>query len=102
MKKSPFFLMMDYKPWDIPIAFERTNVPTVDERLCTLKEVWNKAITAYELARQKMTVHLIWGFTPFNVGDKVWLDGQNLKTGLSYQKFILKHFGFFEITEALC
>ena len=41
------------------------------------------------------------GFTPFNLGNKVWLDRQNLKTGLPYQKFALKHFGPFKITEVL-
>ena len=77
------------------------NVPTAEERLCTLKEAQNEATTAHELARQKMTAHSIRGFTPFNLGDKVWLDGQNLKTGLPYRKFAPKHFGPFKITEVL-
>ena len=39
MKKSPFFLMIGYKPQDLPMVFNRTNVSTAEERLCTLKEV---------------------------------------------------------------
>ena len=100
-KKSPFFLMMGYKPRNLSMAFDRMNIPTAEERLHILKEAQNETITAYELARQKMAVCSTWGFTPFNLGDKVWLDGQNLKTGLSYWKFAPKCFGPFEITEVL-
>ena len=84
MKKSPFFLMMGYEPRDLPMAFDRTNVPTAEERLRTLKEARNEATAAHKLARQKMAAHSTRGFTPFNLGDKVWLDRQNLKTGLPY------------------
>ena len=100
-KKSPFFLMMGYEPRDLPVAFDRMNVPTAEERLHTLKEARNKAIAAHELARQKMAARSTRGFTPFNLGDKVWLEGRNLKTGLPYQKFAPKRFGPFKITEVL-
>ena len=83
------------------MAFDRTNVPTAEERLHTLKEARNEATTAHELARQKMAARSTHGFTPFNLGDKVWLDGWNLKTGLPYRKFTLKRFGPFKITEVL-
>ena len=78
-KKSPFFFMMDYEPRDLPMAFDRTNVPNAEERLHILKEAWNEATAAHELARQKMAARSTCGFTLFNLGDKVWLDGQNLK-----------------------
>ena len=56
---------------------------------------------AHKLARQKMAACSTRSFTPFNLGDKVWLDGQNLKTGLPYQKFAPKCFGPFKITKVL-
>ena len=37
-KTSPFNLMMGYEPRDIPLVFERTNMPTV-ERLSWLRQV---------------------------------------------------------------
>ena len=100
-RKSPFFLMMGYEPRDLPVAFDRMNIPTVEVRLCTLKEARNEATAAHELARQKMAAHSTCSFTPFNLGDKVWLDGRNLKTGLPYRKFALKCFGPFKITKVL-
>ena len=101
MKKLPFFLMMGYEPQDLPMAFDRTNVPTVEERLPTLKEARNEATAAHELARQKMAARSTRSFTPFNLGDKVWLDRWNLKTGLPYRKFAPKCFSPFKITEVL-
>ena len=100
-KKLPFFLMMGYESWDLPMAFNRMNVPTAEERLRTLKEAQNKATAAHELARQKMAAHSTCGFTPFNLKDKVWLDRRNLKPGLPYWKFAPKCFGPFKITEVL-
>ena len=93
--------MMDYEPRDLPMAFDRMNVPNAEERLHILKEAWNEATAAHELARQKMAAQSTCGFTLFNLGDKVWLDGQNLKTGLPYRKFALKCFGPFKITKVL-
>ena len=93
--------MMGYEPQDLPVAFDRMNVPTAEERLHTFKEAQNEAIAAHELARQKMAACSTRSFTPFNLGDKIWLDGQNLKTGLPYRKFAPKRFGPFKITEVL-
>ena len=30
-KQTPFYLMMGYKPKDIPLAFEKTNAPTAEQ-----------------------------------------------------------------------
>jgi len=80
-KQSPFYLMMGYEPKDIPLVFENTNTPAAEQRLKTLKEARNKASTAHELARQRMAERSTRGFTPFEKGQKVWLDGRNLKIG---------------------
>ena len=100
-KKLPFFLMMGYEPQDLPVVFNRTNMPTAEDRLHTLKEARNEAAAAHKLARQKMATCSTRGFTLFNLGDKVWLDGWNLKTGLPYQKFTPKCFSPFKITKVL-
>jgi len=53
-KQSPFYLMREYKPKDIPLAFENTNTPAAKQRLKILKEARNEASAAYELTRQWM------------------------------------------------
>ena len=53
-KQSPFYLMMGYKPKDIPLVFKNTNTPTTEQRLKTLKEAGNEASIAHELARQRI------------------------------------------------
>ena len=54
IKTSQFNLIMGFKPKDIPLAFKRTNMLTVENRLKTLKEARNKASATHELARKKV------------------------------------------------
>src|SRR6202023_396637 len=89
-KKSPFQLMMGFDPIDIPLAFDRTNAPTADQRLKELLEARNEAAAAHKLARQKMAERSTRGFTPFQLHDKVWLDGWNLKIGYLSKKACTK------------
>jgi len=100
-KQTPFYLMMGYKPKDIPLAFDRTNAPTAEQRLKALNEARNEAAAAHELARQKMTERSMQGFTPFKKGEQVWLDSRNLKIGYLSQKLAPKREGPFTITEVL-
>ena len=46
--------MMGIEPRDVPLAFEPTNIPSVEERLHNLKKVRDEAQAAQELARQKV------------------------------------------------
>src|SRR5215472_17241092 len=85
-KQSPFHLMMGYKPIDIPLAFEKTNIPSIENRLQELQHAQNEAKAAHELARQRMTERSNRGFTPFQKGDQVWLEGKNLKINYPSQK----------------
>jgi len=81
---------MEYEPKDIPLAFENTNTPAAEHRLKTLKEARNEASAAHKLARQWMAEWSTQGFTPFKKGQKVWLDGWNLKIGYESQKLAPK------------
>jgi len=54
MTQTPFYLMMGYKPKDIPLAFDKTNAPTAEQQVKALHEARNEATVAHELARQKM------------------------------------------------
>jgi len=92
-KQSPFYLMMGYKPKDIPLVFENTNTPAAEQRLKTLKEARNKASATHKLTRQWMAERSTRGYTPFEKGQKVWLDGWNLKIGYESQKLTPKREG---------
>ena len=52
--KSLFYLIMGSDPKAIPTAFPSTNIPEAEEQIQNLQKARDKAIAAYELARQKM------------------------------------------------
>ena len=72
--KSPFYLMMGYEPQALPEVIETAGLPAVEERLNTLKEARNKALAAHKIAQELMKDWIKSKFTPFEVGDKVWLE----------------------------
>jgi len=100
-KQTLFYLMMGYEPKDIPLVFDRTNAPTAEQRVKTLKETRNEAAAAHELARQMVAERTTRGFIPFKKGEQVWLDRRNLKIGYQSRKLAPKREGLFTITEAL-
>ena len=51
---SPFFLMMGYNPQAILTIIPPTNVPAVEEHLDNLRQAWQEAEAAHELAQQQM------------------------------------------------
>ena len=97
---TPFELMFGESPIAIPLSFESTNYPTMEDKMKTL--LWNRqeALAAHELARSRMTDRRKSTFTPFKKGDKVWLDSRNLKT-IYHKKMRPKREGPFSITEVL-
>ena len=78
-KEAPFFLQMGFNPTAILTAFPKTNVPATQEQLLLLQDTHKEAAAAHDLARQKMIEHIMGGFTPFKVRDKVWLESKHLK-----------------------
>lgn len=71
---SPFFLIMGYNPVAIPHVTKHSNIPTVQEQLEALKAARSEALATHKLAQQRMIKRSSRGFTPFKVGEKVWLD----------------------------
>ena len=98
---SPFYLMMGYDPTFIPIAYPKTNVPLVQERITELQKARDEALAAHELARQVMKDRITSKFVPFKKGQKVWLEGKNLTLSYTTRKLAPKREGPFEITEVL-
>ena len=85
-QNTPFELMFGITPVAIPLSFENTKYPTIEERMKKLIQEQEEALAAHELARSRMAGRRRDMFVPFKKGQKVWLDTWNLKT--SYHKKI--------------
>ena len=92
--------MFGESPIAVPLSFENTKYPTMEERMRTL--IWNReeALAAHELARSRMAERRKSTFVPFRKGDRVWLDSRNLKT-IYHKKMKPKQEGPFVITEVM-
>ena len=98
--QTPFELMFGEPPIAIPLAFETTKYPTMEDKMKTLQRNREEALAAHELARSRMADRWKSSFTPFKQGDQVWLDSQNLKT-IYHKKMKPKREGPFTIAEVL-
>ena len=92
--------MFGEPPIAIPLSFESTKYPTMEDKMKTLKQNREEALAAHELARTRMADRQKSTFSPFRKGDQVWLDSRNLKT-MYHKKMKPKREGPFTITEVL-
>ena len=99
-QNTPFELMFGESPVAIPLSFESTKYPTIEDKMKTLLWNWQEALAAHELARSTMADRRRLTFTPFKKGDLVWLDSRNLKT-IYHRKMKPKWEGPFVITKVL-
>jgi hypothetical protein len=99
-QNTPFELMFGESPIAIPLSFENTKYPSIEEKMETLFRNREEALAAHELARSRMIDRRKSTFVPFKKGDKVWLDSRNLKT-IYHKKMKPKREGPFPITEVL-
>ena len=91
--------MFGESPVAIPLSFENTKYPSMEEKMKTLLQN-RQALATHELARSRMTDRRKSFFIPFKKGDRVWLDSRNLKM-IYHKKMKPKREGPFEITEVL-
>src|ERR1700688_305029 len=98
--QSPFELMYGLAPKAIPEAFDYSEYPSVHARLSQLAQWRKDAQIAHKFARERMKKRIRESYTPFAKGDKVWLEGRNLKLGYN-KKIATKREGPFEIMEVL-
>ena len=92
--------MFGESPLAIPLYFERTTYPAIQDRMKSLIQNQEEALAAHELARSQMADQRKSMFVPFTKGDQVWLDPRNLKT-IYHKKMKPKWEGPFFITEVL-
>jgi hypothetical protein len=84
----------------IPISFEHTKFPTIEDKMKQLIRNREEALAAHELARSRIVARRRNTFMPFVNGQKVWLDTRNLKTSY-HKKITLKREGPFKIDEVM-
>jgi hypothetical protein len=76
--KSPFFLILGYEPRSYP-PIGKMFLPALESRLSELEEAQKEALAAHEKAQRTMQEQMSSKFRPWKVGDKVWLEGRNLR-----------------------
>ena len=92
--------MFGESPLAIPLSFERTKYPAIQDRMKSLIQNQEEALAVHEVARSQISEQQKSAFTLFKKGDKVWLDSKNLKT-IYHKKMKPKREGPFTITEVL-
>ena len=93
--------MMGYEPCALPSVISDTSIPAVETHLKTLSTTHDKALAVHKLAHQVMAARTRRSFSPFKLGDKVWLEARNLKRSVVNPKFAPKWEGPFTITKVL-
>ena len=98
-QRTPFALMMGYEPWAYP-PLGKTFLPNLESRLSNLSAAWDDAQAAHKLAQQRMKEQITSKYTPWKVGDRVWLETTNLHMN-GPKKLQMKRTGPFEIEEVI-
>ena len=98
MKNTPFFLLMGYHPRaDGHYAASRS--PLVEQRLDNLLQIRKDAQMHMTRAQQSWVENR--GMPKYAVGDRVWLDGRNLKTDQPTSKLAPRRHGPFAISQVM-
>jgi len=99
-KRTPFEMIMGLQPLAIPTSHEQTNYPSVSERFRLMAQYREEALAAHELARNRISQRIKANYTPFAIGQQVWLDTRNLRMKIS-SKMKPRREGPFRIKRAI-
>jgi Chromo (CHRromatin Organisation MOdifier) domain len=98
--KTSFEIIQGESPKALPLTYENTKFPSIDDKVKQMMADRDEALAAHELARTRMANRRQNTFVPFTVRQKVWLDTRNIKT--NYHKMMApKRAGPFEVEEVL-
>jgi transposase InsO family protein len=102
--QTPFEIVYGYWPdFTVPIR-KRSNMPSLDERLDRLADVWKEAEAALRLFKERMkeqfernkkSAHV------FNVGDMVWLTAKDIKIHQKTPKLGPRQLGPYKVLERI-
>ena len=98
-QKILFFLMMGYEPQAYP-PLGKTFLPNLESRLLNLSAACDDTQAAHKIAQQRMKEQITSKFTPWKVGDKVWLETTNLHMN-GPKKLQMKRMGPFKVKEVV-
>ena len=98
-QRTPFSLMMGYEPQAYP-PLGKTFLPNLESRLSNLSAARDEAQAAHKLAQLRMKERITSKYTPWKVGDKVWLETTNLHMN-GPKKLQMKQTGPFEVEEVI-
>jgi transposase InsO family protein len=100
--QTPFEIVYGYWPdFTVPIR-KRSNMPSLDERLDRLANVWKEAEAALQLSKERMKeqfernkrlAHV------FNIGDMVWLTAKDIKIHQKTPKLGPRQLGPYKVLE---
>ena len=100
MQKSLFSLILRYELRDYP-KIGSMFLPSLEDRLTLLEQAQDKALAAHEKTQQTMKEQIIMKFIPWKVGDKVWLEGKNLRLHYPTKKLAPRQEGPFKISQVV-
>jgi hypothetical protein len=75
-----FEIIQGESPKALPLTYKNTKFPFIDDKIKQMMTDQDKALAAHKLARARMAERRRNTFTPFTVGQKVWLNTWNMKT----------------------
>src|SRR5712675_629326 len=93
-KKSPYELILGYTP----LAHQPnrdTTVPDIDKRMKTIQDAREQAQAALKQTQESMVKET--KFKEFEIGNKVWLEGRNIKRPYDSPKLSPKRYGPFRV-----
>ena len=96
-KKAPFELIMGHIP-RVHQSVRPFKSPTVEARMQQMKQARQEAKEALKRAAD---LEIPTRFEPYQLGDKVWLEGRNLTTTHPTAKLAPRHYGPFPITRVI-
>ena len=79
----------------------KTFLPALKNHMITLEEARKEAVATHETTCRIMRECSTQKFTPWKVGDKVWLEATNLRLRYPSRKLSPKRQGLFEISQVL-
>ena len=98
-QRTPFSLMIGYKPWAYP-PLGKTFLPNLESQLLDLSAAQDDAQATHKVAQQKMKEWISSKFTTWKVRDKVWLKTTNLHMN-GPKKLQMKWTSPFEVEEVI-
>jgi hypothetical protein len=98
--KTSSKIIQGESPKVLLLTYENIKFPSIDDKVKQMMADQDEALAAHELAQTRMVERRQNMFTPFTVGQKVWLDTRNMKTNY-HKKMAPKREGTFEVEEVL-